>query len=236
MRKSFVAAAILALGTVAAAFPANATVSQVSSRAGLSGTTFDWSTFGGAGTAISTPASEPGAAGTVGVASSVGEMLIRQEGTDFTGNFAPGATLLSLADFDRSDTFIVSFTDSGASAVLGVGAQIEPVSGFTGAFIAYLDLYSASNALLGEVSINGTATTAGDNSAPFLGAISDSGPIAYVEFSVYTAYPGFAQEGDLAINDLSLLVANVPEPAATLLIASGLLGMAGWRRRRTAAR
>jgi len=211
---------------VSAFATAHASVIQVFSRASLP-TTFDWSSFGPAGTVISTPDSRPGGPGTVTVASSVGAMLIHQEGMDWHGNFAVGDSLLALADFDRSDSFIVSF--SGAP-VFGIGAQIQPASGFFGSFTGIMDLFSASNVLLGEVTISGTSTNAEDNSAPFLGATSTT-PIDRVDFRVAVGFPGFPTEGDLAINQLSLLAA-VPEPTTALVLGTAILGLAAtWRRR-----
>ena len=109
MTKSWASLALV-VGMAASPFAtAHASVIQVFSRASLL-TSFDWSTFGPAGTAISTPDSRAGGPGTVTVASSVGAMLIHQEGVDWHGNFAVGDSLLALADFDRSDSFIVSFS------------------------------------------------------------------------------------------------------------------------------
>jgi hypothetical protein len=115
--------------------------------------------------------------------------------------------------------------------VFGLGAQIEPVSGYEGAFVGMMKLYSAANVLLGEVSVSGDATTAGDGSAVFLGA-SSTIPIAYVAFFVDEGSPYFPVEGDLAINALSLQE-TVPEPGSALLLAPALLGLAWLRRKRS---
>jgi len=227
MRKGWVSVALAAGMVVGAFVSAHASVIQVFNRSSLP-TTFDWNSFGPAGTVISTPESRPGGPGTVTVASSVGTMLIHQEGVDWHGNFAVGDSLLALADGDRSDSFIVSF--SGAP-VFGLGTQIQPASGFFGSFTGIMELFSASNTLLGEVTIAGNSTNAEDNSAPFLGAMSTT-PIDHADFLVAVGFPGFPTEGDLAINQLSLLAA-VPEPATALVLGTAILGLAATRRQRS---
>jgi len=219
----------LGLGlAIALAASAQAAVVQVFSRADVGNTTFSFGSFGPAGTFLSTPAFAAGGPGTVGVSASNGSLYIKQQGTDWNGNFAPGDFLLAQADDDRSDTFIVSFA---GKSVLGVGTQIQPASGFYGTFTGNMELFSAGNALLGTVSVTGDSTSAGDNSAPFIGAISDV-PIAFVAFDVAVGFPGFPTEGDLAINDLTLRV--VPEPASIAILGATLLGLGVLRRRRRA--
>jgi len=199
---------------------------QLYDRSALTSQTIDWSSFGSAGTTLSTPVSMGFGAETVAIGSSAGIAELRQQGTDFAGNFAPGDALLSLPDGYKSDVFDLKF--SGAP-VYGLGAQIEPVGGYTGAFTGLMKLYSATNLLLGEISVAGDATNAGDDSAVFLGA-SSTIPIAYVAFFVDEGNPYFPVEGDLAINALSL-EESVPEPASALLLAPALLAFAGFRRR-----
>jgi hypothetical protein len=199
---------------------------QLYERSSLTGQTIDWSSFGSPGTNLSTPVSMSFGAETVAIGSSAGVAELRQQGSDFSGNFAQGDSLLSLPDGYKSDVFDLKF--SGAP-VYGLGAQIEPVGGYTGAFTGLMKLYSASNALLGEISVAGNATDAGDDSAAFLGAFSTI-PIAYVAFFVDEGNPYFPVEGDLAINELSL-DESVPEPASALLLAPLLVAFAGMRRR-----
>ena len=97
-----------------------------------------------------------------------------------------------------------------------------------------MDLFSSTNVLLGSVSVNGNATTAEDNSAVFLGATSTT-PIDHALFWVSTGFPGFSKEGDLAINQLSMLIeipTPAPEPATAFLLGAGAIGLTVLRRQR----
>jgi len=200
---------------------------QLYDRSTLTSQTIAWSSFGTPGTDLFTPVSMSFGAATLAIRSSAGIAELRQQGTDFAGNFDQGDALLSLPDGYKSDVLDLKFS---GTAVYGLGAQIEPVSGYTGAFTGMMKLYGANNALLGEISVAGDATTAGDDSAVFLGARSTI-PISYVTFFVDEGNPFFPVEGDLAINELSLSE-TVPEPASALLLAPVLLAFAGLRRAR----
>jgi hypothetical protein len=203
------------LGTAAIA---QADPVQLTDRSSFAGPVLNWSAYGSSGQIVSTPVEQSFGAVTASIGSSAGVVEIRQQGTDFDGNFATGDSLLSLPDGYKSDAFGVSFS---GEAVYGLGVQIEPVSGFSGAFIGGMDLYSAGHQLLGVVSVHGDATQAGDGSAVFLGASSDVA-IQYVRFFVDENDPFFPTEGDLAINEMSLGVA-VPEPGSLSLLVAGLV-------------
>jgi hypothetical protein len=224
--RSLAAGLMLALAGAAVPCAGHAGPIQLYNRSTLTSQTIAWSSYGAPGTMLSTPVSMDFGHEAVAINSSAGIAELRQQGTDFAGNFNPGDALLSLPDGYKSDVFDLSF--SGAP-VLGLGAQIEPVSGYTGAFVGLMKLYSAANVLLGEISVSGDATRAGDGSAVFLGA-SSTIPIAYVAFFVEEGNPNFPVEGDLAINALSLRE-DVPEPASALLLAP-LLPCLAWLRRR----
>ncbi len=223
-------ATVFSIATAAfgAAEPASAAVIQLSSRDQVGPGLFSFSSFGAPGTGISTPDDRTNGGLTVRVSSSVGLMLIRKEGTGFTGNFAVGDTLLSLQDADRSDSFEIRFP---VDTVYAFGTQIQPVSNYIGRFTANLRLFSSTDALLGSVTVSGNSTTAEDNTAPFIGALSST-PISYGLFTVAVGFPGFPVEGDLAINQVSFSkAAPVPEPATLALTATGLLALALVRRR-----
>lgn len=227
--RSVAAGLMLALCGAALPVAGHADPIQLYNRASLTGQTIDWSSYGSPGTFLSTPVSMSFGGETVAIGSSAGIAEVRRQGTDFSGNFSTGDSLLSLPDGYKSDVFDLHF---GGGPVYGLGAQIEPVSGYTGAFIGMMKLYSAANVLLGEVSVSGDATHAGDGSAVFLGA-SSSIPIAYVAFFVDEGNPFFPVEGDLAINQLSLQE-QVPEPATAWLLGPIALVFVGSLRRRRA--
>jgi hypothetical protein len=175
----------------------------------------DWGVFGPAGTMISTPAFRTVDGLTVGVSSSQGTLARHDEGTDFFGDFAVGDHLLTDAG-SESDSFIVSF----GSPVLGFGTQIDPHY-ITGPFSGEVDVFSRTNALLYVADFSGVATTAQDNSAPFVGVQSSSADLSYAEFWVNQSNPLLpARSGALAINRLDVLA--VPEPASLILLLTGL--------------
>ena len=199
---------------------AKADLIQLTDRSSLTGPAVKWSAYGTPGQTLSTPVDQSfGPSLTVGIGSSAGLVKIRQQDNDFNGNFAPGDTLLSLPDGYKSDALFVSFS---GQAIYGLGVQIEPVSGFAGAFTAGMDLYGAANQLLGVVLVNGNATQADDGSAVFLGAASTTA-ISYVRFFVDENDPNFPIEGDLAINDMTLGVpAPIPEPGSLFLLVAAV--------------
>jgi hypothetical protein len=81
--------------------------------------------------------------------------------------------------------------------------------------------------LLGVVLVDGNASQADDGSAAFLGAAS-SIAIAYARFFVDESNPNFPEEGDLAINEMSLgVTAPVPEPGSLFLLVSAFTALLG---------
>ncbi len=189
--------------------------------------TVDWGIYGPAGTVISTPENRMVGGITLHIASSQGQLLRRNEGTDFTGDFSMGDHLIT-EDDSLSDSFLVGFD---SQTVHGFGMQIEP-NLTTGHWSGGIDLYNAANILIGTVAISGDKTGAEDGSAPFFGVVSPSSSISYaniwIDQSSNSVLPPKA--GDIAINTMDVLV---PEASSMTLLAAGLLGLAafGWRRR-----
>ncbi len=156
--------------------------------------------------------------------SSQGVLARHDEGTDFTGDFAPGDHLLTDAG-SKSDSFIVSF----GAPVQGFGTQIDPHY-MTGLFSGVVDVFSATNALLYAAAFSGDATTAQNNSAPFVGVLSSLADISYAYFWINQPNPQLPPEsGALAINRLDVIA--VPEPASLVLMLAGLIGLGTLRRR-----
>lgn len=184
----------------------------------------DWGVFGPAGTVISTPAFSTVGGLSVGVTSSQGALARHDEGTDFFGNFAVGDHPVTDAG-SESDSFIVSF----GTPVRGFGTQIDPHY-ITGPFSGVVDAFSADNSLLYVAGFSGVATTAEDNSAPFVGVLSSSADISYAAFLINQPNPNLPpRSGALAINRLDVLA--VPEPASLVLMLAGLIGIGALRRR-----
>ena len=192
-------------------------MTKVGSRAALAGNvTIEWFQFGKDGAFVSTPLSRRYGDLKVTLGSSSGGLLIKREGTRWTGDFIPGQFLMTQPN--QSDNFIVSFSPP----VTAVGTQIDPGSQsgstppYTGAFTARLCLYGVGGAFLGTVQTAGMANAAEDGSARFIGARSTGAPIAYVTLQVSGVTPGFSVEGDLAANrmDVFLPLKATAVPAA----------------------
>lgn len=91
--------------------------------------------------------------------------------------------------------------------VQGIGTQFAVDDAIT-PFTAFFDVFDSNNQLLANFSEIGTSSTALDNSAIFLGAISDSANISRV------VYRSNVPLRAIGINQLSIVSGQVP-PAAT---------------------
>lgn len=109
--------------------------------------------------------------------------------------------------------------------VSGAGAQIAVDD--TPNFNASISAYDRDNNLLGNFSAPGTSSLALDDSALFLGAVSDEANISRLEFR--SSIPNRA----IGINRLSIRVAEVPEPSAILGAVVVGLGLVAAKRRRS---
>ena len=220
------AIAVIGLGGLSM-HPALATLSQVSSRAALGANLIvNWNTFGPAGSVLSCYCSESEGPISVAINASSGNLWRVDEGVDYTGNFAPGASLL-VQQF-TSDAFFISFS----TPVSAVGLQVQPIStpnlALTGPFSTTM-FVGTNDAMDASFSVSGNSTLAQDNSAPFIGVVSTRDDITNLIF-----YP---PTSNLAINELSVRVpAFVPEPAALSLLAPGIMLCFGLRRGRSLRR
>lgn len=196
--------------------PAQAALVLVGTRAGLGGNDFyDWGGLGPALTVVADPfvlASNGGTRMLTGNNPS-GVFERRDQNTGWNGNFAPGDKLLWTQD--TVGPMELSFD----APVMGAGAQIQ--RDLFGAFRAKIEAFDAGNVSLGSFTVPGDSNPNADNSAIFLGVLSDALDIAKIVYSV----DGTTQ--DFAINRLDIVVQQVPEPASASLVILGLLALIG---------
>jgi hypothetical protein len=142
----------------------------------------------------------------------------RNQGSGWAGNFAPGDELV----WTQNEAGPLDITFSGG--VFGAGAQIQRDA--FGAFTATIDVYDTFGVFLVSYSLAGLSSSAGDNSAIFLGVLDTSASIGRIVYSVDMGTQ------DFAINQLDIVNAAVPEPGTLVLVGAGLLGLAINARRR----
>ena len=218
--KFFATAAAIALGLAMSA-PAGATITGVSTLAGLGATdSIDWSQLGGEFTTVNSGATVTSALGQTATLTSGGSMLRINEGSGWGGNFANGEHLLWTAGNGPDITLTFDH------AVSAVGAQFQ--ADFYGPFTA--ELIGSNGDVLGSFALGGNSDGNNDNSAVFLGLKSSSADIKQVEFHLTSAY---YQPNDFALGTVSFAGGAVPEPTTWALMLAGF-GLAGavLRRRR----
>jgi hypothetical protein len=206
-------AALIGLATL---FPGTAqAVTLVTSRTALGSNDFvDWGVLGSSYTNVPNPFSITSSGGlNLDVSKSLGSSFGRlDQSTTWWGNFAPGDRLLWSAG--DSSPIMIDF----ATPVFGAGAQIQ--HNYFGSFAGIIEAFDSKGVNLGRFSLAGNSTSSNDNSAIFIGLLSDSANINKLVFSVDKN--GFPQ--DFAINQLDLVTKGntqpVPEPLT--ILGSGL--------------
>ena len=205
------------------AMPASA--SQVLLRADLHGTDFiDWGGLGRDGTTFGSSTGISTARGLgADVAVVAGDLTLQTQGSSWSGNFAPGARLLSAGRVTPKGPISITF-GTGLSAI-GAQIQTRAYSDFDGVIAVYDHL----DVLLETYTRKGDSVNFADDSAIFLGVARSSADIFRVDFNIGVPFLEFA------INRVDLIAGvappAVPEPLGLSLLALGLLGVALRRRR-----
>lgn len=173
--------ALASIFITTAPLSASATVIQIFERGALGADdVIDWAVLGPAGTSLPNPfpiLSEFGLA-SADVSKPAGSFQVFYQGTGgWLGNFALGDAVL----WSRGDPGPIAL--EFAPPVVGAGAQIQ--SDVFATFTGVVAAFDSSGGLLGEFSLEGEVlANTGDNSAIFLGILSDSADIARIEFSL----------------------------------------------------
>ncbi|VAV90778.1 hypothetical protein MNBD_ALPHA02-147 [hydrothermal vent metagenome] len=206
------------------AHAASAGIVLIADRTSLGGTDYyDWALLGGSYTPISigtVVTSNNGLQATLSIPS--GDMEKVDQGSSWAGNFVRDDPLV--ATNGNSGPLTIDFD----GLVSGAGAQIQWDA--YGAFTAEITAFDSLGGLLASYSLDGRSTNISDNSAIFIGILSDTLNIAMLTFNL-TNGRGFA------INRLDVTnstpqqqqpptpTLQVPEPGIFTLFGLGLLAM-----------
>ncbi len=180
--------------------------------------TIDWSQLGAEGTFVATPATVTTSLGdVVTVSNAASASLLRvDQSSAWSGNFAPGTTLLWTTPFLGGSDITLTFKNP----IYAVGAQIQADDG--GPFTAQITVNGTQS-----FTENGVSNANADNSAIFIGW--QGGPINTVEFTLTSAATNL---GDFAIGPV-LISTPGPVPGAGVagLAALALAGLYARTRR-----
>jgi hypothetical protein len=220
-------ALLLAVGLTAAARSAAAGTMGITTETELKNNGhLDWGvlgpSFASVSNAFTTPV--PGIGGLNITGSQAGGDFFRvdQSSSDWNGNFGTGESLLwSFFGGPMTLTF--------NTAITGFGMQIEADD--FGAFTARIEAFDAANVSLGVFSRAGTATANGDDSAIFLGILSDVRDVRSIRLSLTSSAGDIS---DFAINSPIIQDTPVPEPTSMVLLGTGIATVVGRRYRQRA--
>lgn len=206
-----------------------AAISAVGTRPGLApNDSIDWVQLGPAFTPVPNGSTALSLGGITATLTGPADPMERRDQSfgGWAGNFAPGDALLWTNDADGPLTIEFDVP------VFGAGAQIQRDA--YGDFQALIEAYDGGGGLLGSFLALGTSNGDGDNSAIFLGVLSD---VANIKKIVYDVDGGTQ---DFAINLLSLKTEggvppqphpSIPEPGTLSLLSLGVVSVLRRRRR-----
>ncbi|MBN9692170.1 MAG: hypothetical protein J0M24_18145 [Verrucomicrobia bacterium] len=223
---------VLATALSALAFPASATITQMPDRVTLGATdSIQWDVLGTSGTSLSRSFSLDTVLGhNVNVRGQFSSLRLDQ-GDGWTGDFLNGSQLLA-----SDGNFLFEINPDG----LFQGAGLEIDTEYLGDYTAKMVALDANGTVLGTVRGEGTATGSADDSALFLGFLSDA---IDVDRFVVRLTSAAARLDQFAINHVNLVfdvndlpgpIAPVPEAKNAALMGGLALLIAGaWRRARS---
>jgi hypothetical protein len=196
----------------------------ITTRSGLCGNDLiNWNQLPAPVATVTTPvniASGKGLAGTL--TSNVGSIFTDQQASGFwNGNFGPGDYLVGTGQGMAASPIEITF----ATPVWGVGAQMG--YGANGSFLAAISVFGPDSVPLGSYDVSGTESTAGDNSAPFIGVLDNAGGISTVELLTLPSFPPVpGVEFAITINEVSLNTVGPALSASSGTTQSAAVGTA----------